>query len=1332
MKISKVDHRRSAVAISNAENIEGFLYKSPGKQINAKESIDDVIKKASILYSVFKADELNEISKNHKDKKDLIKTIKSNFDLYTKKAITVNDLDLENKKVVVKNYKQILSDEYCAEENKVKQKGKQIEIRIAKLEEQLEIVKDKNKRNNIERDLKKEKNNQRKNVNKVKRFTEIKKPSDADTIINEICTKAITRKINRTVGGYALSDVIKELINAVCFEYSSDEIRNIDNNKLFCLYTEIIKDRDKINYRLSIEDRTKKDPKSLIEFSLKNQTTKVKSYEDILLPPYASSKKSYLFKFLKEYADADSEEKKVIQKDINKIIYTFIVGEIPDDKSCGAIGCSTQINNKPSFIQTNKDKILSLEDSKKYDKDAVNNIQKEVRDQIVAHFSNAKKLLVDNETNKFWLNYFSLTLEKLLSDIKNIRKEKVTNEYLFKYLRKEYFSYIANKYIEMGKGLYHFSLPNFYKVQADLNKGKEVNLDLMRINKEEYKRDITSFDYERIKAKEKLERNIATSATFAYSTFANSIVRKDDLVNADESKIQDIYSQRIDKNNKSIRDDAFKRVLRYFGGASKWDFDDSIDKYFVMEQIKRHISYIRNGYYHYTAVKTEVTVKENNPIRSKLFENEFLSLNEVYLKKYYSNNVPAYFEIDDVLKLMNNLYSKKAPRESQIPSFNTVLKRTDMKDFLSNNLIIKDEKEIKDEKLQNSIYYVLKEIYYYSFLQDDNLKQLFINEYDNYRAQGKEATAWKNFKDRIDSVKNEDFDVICQTIMTDLNLQNQIKSSKDKVEKIYQHYPILLRKIICKAFISYLNKDQYSVFAFIKNPLPYNNGLDLETFLSYSNQLHIKTFDELKELVDDSNEDLLDWYIMAKFLTSKQLNLLIGDFRNYIQFINDIDSRSKALNNHVNEEETKSEEEKYKKIVSILEFSLQFIGQTSNNLEDYFNSKDEYAKHIARFVDFGGESFEKLREFEDLNKINIYSDDKNAIANGKIIYSDMYSNPAIIETSFTKKINKDEISKYKQIKENLKDDLFKRNIYKNQKEIDSIREFTNTKNRVELLDISTYTDIISDYMSQLVTWSYLRERDLMYFQLGINYFKLLNNNNLPKEYNKLDYKNLHISNGAILYEVASLYTHVLPFYVIDKNSEWALPTTYNKYTNTIEPVTRGTLGIKTRWFKDEDKFNKSPYNKEIFDNGMNLFGKDDQRQRASSFRNRIDHMRYIYKQEESIMEMFTNIYNDYFVYSPNFRKSVSYIFGNILDKYNITAYTEMIHSENSEDNKFKMLIKKDEKGNNGNIRYGLTSNKFTYKFKGSNGKDAEYKVNAKTRDFINQVRAILEYKEENK
>lgn len=1339
MKISKVDHRRTAVAKTKSSEIEGLIYKVPNNKPdnNISNVINELIKKASDLYSPIKQDAIGKLTKN-KEEKEIYAQIERNIRYFVNNYVVDLNVKKDCPQIIIKSNELFKKD----------------------LNEKIE------------------KFNKTQEKKKVKREFKVYKKMDdlnIDNYIDELTKIGVVRKLNRTVETHNIPDILNRVMKVVCREYDYDKLNEIDKTELYYLYTEIIKDRDKNNLRLKENDE--KNPKIAIERSLKNQRVKTKVEGVKILPSYAkvengnekSNKKAYLYDFLMEFTVVDKEkrEKKLIE--INEIIAKYIWLE--DAKNIENITPTkipnpTNVNDSNKSFLSKKTEIVKNRGETNYSKETFNELKEQIRYDLVRHYNNVD-LNKDNSKIKYWLNYFSRCIETLFVSSKKINEEYLKNEYLCRYLRKSYYSYLVGKYIDIGKGLYHFQFPNMYDVELGITRRDKISIDLSKIQNENFKNGLTSFDYEKVKAEENINRDIATSVTFAASAFSNSILKpQEDVKNLKDALGISDYSK-----EPLIRDDALKRVLRYFGGQSKWkdfNFNDEKD---VLNQIKFCLSRIRNGSYHYTSEQKSFRGNEEFVIR-KMFNKEYDKLGDVYLKKYYSNNLPFFYDDEKIVKLMSELYKDRAIRQAQIPAFNNILKRKDIESFIK-SLEIKTEDSLENNEIyRSSIYFLLKEIYYYSFLQQSDLKSYFehIYEYvevwcgakkpddkkqDNCGKQCKDGTnvpsedksnekvvtikldikeknPCRNFVQRVKEVENEEFSTICQTIMTDYNLQNQIKSIKQKDKEIYKHFPLILYKIIREMFLEYLKKmisDKEDIFGFIRRPNAYDNTLNLDDFIK-NNNLVVNTFNELKNDVDDKQPNILDWYILGKFLTPKQNNLLIGDFRNYIQYVGDIESRFKCLNPDYENNKYNPKVEKYKKILNMLEFVQLTSGMISSEINDYFTENEdthEYIQYLSNFIDVGTENekdmFTKLREFESEYGLNIYSDEKNGILNKNIVYADMYGNSNLVKNSINKKIDSEYLKEYKDKKDSLEErGIFSKLTQNNKRDIEDLREFQNMKNRIELYNVSIYTDIVNDFMSQLVSWAYLRERDMMYFNLGVHYIRM-SNGEIDKNENKLHFESnngnkeyyLDISNGAILYDIVSLYTHTLPLFIYDKESKQFNFPYKEKNNKKFLTNGTGTIGDKTEWFKVS-------YGSEVFDCCKELLSTLAQEDKARELRNSIAHMNYISGYDKnSILDLMGKIYKDFFIYNPNLRKSVSYIFNNILEKYNMTCITEMVRKDgNNEEFKFKIIDNYVSIGLNKGYKYDADKNQFTKKVEEENKESSEKNEETKTSNNLTE------------
>lgn len=249
-------------------------------------------------------------------------------------------------------------------------------------------------------------------------------------------------------------------------------------------------------------------------------------------------------------------------------------------------------------------------------------------------------------------------------------------------------SYLAAKYIDLGKGVYHFTMKDKLDM---LNKNEAVTDLRFGIVSEKYEKGITSFDYERIKAEEELDRNIAAYVTFAADIFAKSVIKSDYRTKKDNNSDVLQYSDKEFRNSEVIRDNAEKNILQYWGGYSRWCTENSklpennkvsdfgkLDVSDLCIDIKKHLAGIRNSSVHYTTkIKNESATDGSNV--KILFEKDLADINIIYADKYYSNNVWMFYSLEDINKLIAFLYKeKRVIRQVQIPSFSRILKRKAM------------------------------------------------------------------------------------------------------------------------------------------------------------------------------------------------------------------------------------------------------------------------------------------------------------------------------------------------------------------------------------------------------------------------------------------------------------------------------------------------------------------------------------------------------------------------------------------------------------------------------------------------------------------------------
>lgn len=115
----------------------------------------------------------------------------------------------------------------------------------------------------------------------------------------------------------------------------------------------------------------------------------------------------------------------------------------------------------------------------------------------------------------YWIDYIDNTVKKLLLDSRNKGMYRYEISFLSNHIWKEWTQYISGKYIELGKGVYHFAIPDL----SGALEGKPVSVCEV---KPEYRKGISGFDYERIKAEESLDREMEEYVLFAVNNFARA------------------------------------------------------------------------------------------------------------------------------------------------------------------------------------------------------------------------------------------------------------------------------------------------------------------------------------------------------------------------------------------------------------------------------------------------------------------------------------------------------------------------------------------------------------------------------------------------------------------------------------------------------------------------------------------------------------------------------------------------------------------------------------------------------------------------------------------
>ena len=229
------------------------------------------------------------------------------------------------------------------------------------------------------------------------------------------------------------------------------------------------------------------------------------------------------------------------------------------------------------------------------------------------------------------------------------------------------------------------------------------------------------------------------------------------------------------------------------------------------------------------------------------------------------------------------------------------------------------------------------------------------------------------------------------------------------------------------------------------------------------------------------------------------------------------------------------------------------------------------------------------------------------------------------------------------------EEIFKTGTCENIKEEAKRREYQQKKNRIELVDIRDYSDMINDLMSQLISWCYLRERDRMYFQLGYYYVRLYHGGDAIPADSKLrvlermdedTHNKKGIADGAVLYQLAAIYTYELPVYRLDEKG-YAVISEKGKAGSQI------SQGVNA--------FYKEYSDVATYEAGLSLFESGIEEMEINHFRDYIDHFKYFARRDRSMLELYSTMFGQFFRNDIKLKKNVPVAFQNILARHFVVA-----------------------------------------------------------------------------
>lgn len=1342
MKISKIDHTRATISVRE-KAVSGVIYDAPSKnqcaERNLREHIASCNEKAMFLYNVIdpKTDYLDKKDPKKCDYNNLIKYTNAAF----KAALYMAKAEEKSSRIgyEVRFIRQIYSRKVKVGRDLVE--GEKLNLSLALTDD------------------------------------------DITTILLRGLRRTLRRNFNISENETVSSlDIVKEVMNAIFVIGNPDSL----SEKKLSIFFDILD-----------EDYRKQGRMAQIENSIKKQNVKasVKEVDGsyLLMPSGAEHKKKhYVFDFMKQYASADNLLKAELSVHIQKLILLYLYGEQGyetmemeacfEDRSIFSFSIKERLESIANLTECNSaDKRLLSEDKQKPEEKRVSSSQKaeivksiksrseeirlheeslryDIERAMSDHFHEAANYLVANikksilgaisstkaseSADIYWLDYIDMTVEKLLID--NNKKHKTyrfERGYLCKHIYKEWTQYMASKFTDLGKAVYHFAIPDLSGVE----RGEIVSIrDVLP----EFRNGISGFEYERIKANESLEREIAEYVAFAVNNFANAVSSPEERSKAKHEDVLSLRTaQETRKQDKQIvlRSDATRRILQFFGGQSAFTKEQELypgifTKEALYVSMRNEIASVRNTTFHYTAQFNE-TIKHD--VAKIFFEKELREFGRSLRDKYYSNNVHRFFSIDDIDDLMRTIYADKKVRAAQVPAFNNIISRANIAKLLTGRFVDKDSfyaiQNVEDanapEMYWSALFFVLKELYYYDFLQEqsgnENVKKRFLDALERRKDTAfkkknqKENNALRDFEKKVNAIgRDKSFGEICQGLMVEYMLQNNegqivqtqslqnMDNKKLLEQQSYKHYRTLLYELLRDAFMEYV-KEKWNILSY---PVWRNANLTKEAFgVDFS----VSMYDHLEDTFNRTPE-VASWYITAHFMNPKYLNYLIGGFRNYIQFTSDIERRAASLQNRLNIK-AGDRIRRYEQILEMLEFVIHYCGKTTELVSDYF-SEEEYARYLAHFVAFDNvsayqDSLSALHAFcnQEINVngeqtiAGIYSAGGRIIPNRHIFLSQMYGNEAILAGCIDR-ITMDEIRKMYETKGKLAN-VFKYGKCVNEYDQKTLKEFQNMRNRIELVDLRTYTEILNDMQGQLISWSYLRERDLMYYQLGYYYTKLfwtdiIGENDDRRSLNGTD---VHVINGAMLYQILSLYSVNLPVIV---NSE-----TVKVHKND------GTIGSAIGTFMKEFKSGASYYLE-----GLQLFENTDEHAAIVLSRDYIDHFKYFALTDRSMMDLYSEVYDRFFRHDAKLKKSVSYTLTNIMARYFVNIPTSMVLTTKDIKKNDKQMVQ--HKATSIVVsEKGLSSTALSYKiYNTKEKKEQQVLVAARTNVFLKQLQSLIEYK----
>lgn len=1278
MKISKVNHTKSAVA-KNEGMIKGILYQDPGSEEDLKKRFSTLNRNAQRLYKILNQVQVGEKQNRRSRYKDIING-KDGLNNKLQDLLFIR----QDKRLAVKNSEAVLKKLHSWN---LQVKGK--EVSNDDLDDILTLY--------LRKSLRK--------------------------------GKAGLRTLFRNAGNTDISQEDQEKISEFVTILREDYTKNSFGKKI----------RKSIENQNLIVQPVQTGNREVLALSTKKDSR-------------SGREKQSFSNFLTNYANLDYEKRMDLLRKLRRLVDLYFNADgntdsqtLPEEVNIEpnydvwAAHEAGKTNNKtfaeyPEILSqgdnssSGERKTLDSVEAKEARGELRENIRKRniecYRKSLAIIKENKELFFTDDELNHYWIHHIENAVERILSTTgngKKLTREKLQIGYLSEKVWKDCLNTMSIKYIAVGKAVYHFALDDLADTEKDT--------DLLKIADKALD-GITSFDYEEIKANETLQREVAVDVSFAANNLSRATVKtsegKEDFL---------VWNAKDIRENMRYKEDGrtLKAILQFFGGASRWDlslfkkaYKDSPDyEIKFLDDLRKIIFSLRNESFHFTTQATG-GYDWNTELIGEMFEEDANVCMALEKKKFYSNNLPMFYNASDLQKILDFLYKENPSRASQVPSFKTVFVRKNFPDFLASHGFSFAGGDAETRlKWQNALYYLLKEIYYNAFLTSQDVKDDFFEALDGLPAENEDAL--EDFKGRCGYFKDEKeygLPEICQFIMTEYNEQNagnrKVRSSKadQRNPKIFQHYRLLLMHTLQSAFSIFL--DRQDVLEVLKHPDGKGKLISEEEFLNgWSSTMYKNTINAVKD-----SKKLQAWYITARFLNARTLNLLAGSLRSYIQYARDVYRRAQETGNQVITYE-KNTVQTCKKVLPVLDLCLKLSSVYSNELTDYFFDNEEYAKYLSNYVNFynaevgDGSTFAQLQAFD--NK-GLYMDKKNPIANRNIVMSKLFGPVSVLSKTMSP-VTEQDIKDYYDKRKEIAGYMVKGQC-SSKEEQESVIEYQRLKNHVELRDAVEFGEIINELLGQLINWSYLRERDLLYFQLGFHYLCLNNDDaKKPEGYIHITRENGTKINGAILSQVAGMYINGIPVFAPDDKS--------GKLT---EQSSIGGAGTKIGYFCSYTKWilheNKKEAQEVLYNAGLELFETLGEHDNVVDVRNAIDHFKYYTvnkmdkdNQEEgtplSILDYYSEVFDRFFEYDMKYQKTVVSMLQNVLLRHFVLFFPSFSTGK-------KKVVGSAEGKDRAQINAqtnGISSDTLTYKIKGC----SDLIIDAKSEKYREVIGKILYY-----